>query len=99
MSTDVRSVRFRDLRVDDPVRKAELLDAVDRVLTHGRLLMGGEVETFERAVAEYCGTSYCVGVSSGTDALYMALRAAGVGPSDEVTSAAQPPCSSTCATT
>jgi dTDP-4-amino-4,6-dideoxygalactose transaminase len=84
MSTDVRSVRFRDLRVDDPVRKAELLDAVDRVLTHGRLLMGGEVETFERAVAEYCGTSYCVGVSSGTDALYMALRAAGVGPSDEV---------------
>ncbi len=84
MSTAVRSVRFRDLRVTDPVRKSELLDAVDRVLTHGRLLMGDEVEIFERAVAESCGTAYCVGVSSGTDALYMALRASGVGPGDEV---------------
>jgi dTDP-4-amino-4,6-dideoxygalactose transaminase len=84
MPIAVRSVRFRDLSVTDPARKAELLGAVDRVLTHGRLLMGDEVERFERAIAGACGTAYCVGVSSGTDALYMALRAAGVGPGDEV---------------
>lgn len=77
-------IRFRDLRITDPVHKSELLAAVDRVLSHGQLLMGEEVESFEREFAGYCGAPYCVGVASGTDALYLALRAYDIGPGDEV---------------
>lgn len=77
-------VRFRDLSVTDPSHKAKLIEAVDTVLTHGQLLLGPEVELFESKISEYCGTRYCVGVSSGTDALYIALRSLDIGPGDEV---------------
>ena len=77
-------VPFRDLRVTDPVLKQRLLSAVDKVLSHGPLLMGPEVEQFERRIAAFCGRKYCVGVSSGTDALYLALRSLGIGPGHEV---------------
>jgi dTDP-4-amino-4,6-dideoxygalactose transaminase len=49
---------------------------------------GAAVEEFERAWAEYCGAAHAVGVASGTDALELALRAGGVGPGDEVITAA-----------
>lgn len=77
-------VPFRDLRVSDPDQKARLLEAVDRVLTHGRLLMGPEVEVFEQKIARFCGMRYCVGMSSGTDALYLALRSLDIGPGNQV---------------
>lgn len=80
----INKVRFRDLSISDPILKKELLQAVDRVLTHGQLLMGEEVELFERKIADYCGTKYCVGVSSGTDAIYLALRTLDLNPTDEV---------------
>jgi dTDP-3-amino-3,4,6-trideoxy-alpha-D-glucose transaminase len=57
----------------------ELLAAVDRVASSGRLLLGEELERFEYAWAEYVGFRYAVGVASGTDALTLALRAVGVG--------------------
>ena len=77
-------IRYRDLSVKDPVMKAELLEAVDKVLSHGRLLLGPELVRFEEEVAHYCGRRYCIGVNSGTDALYLALRALDIGPGDEV---------------
>ena len=77
-------VRFRDLAVDDPNLRRRLLAAVDDVLRDGRLLMGPQVEAWERLIADYCGARFCVGVSSGTDAIYLALRATGVQPGDEV---------------
>jgi dTDP-4-amino-4,6-dideoxygalactose transaminase len=80
----INKVRFRDLSVSDLFLKKELLEAVDRVLTHGQLLMGEEVELFEKKIADYCGTKYCVGVSSGTDAIYLALRSLDLKPTDEV---------------
>lgn len=80
----LNKIRFRDLSVSDPIMKEELLNAVDRVLTHGQLIMGEEVEEFEKRVSDYCGTKYCVGVSSGTDALYLALRSLELGRYDEV---------------
>ena len=79
-----KRVRFRDLSVTDPAQKARLLEAVDIVLTHGQLLLGPEVDRFEQAIAQRCGTKHCVGVASGTDALYVALRALKLGPGDEV---------------
>lgn len=77
-------ISYRDLSVKDPLLKAELLDAVDRVLSHGRLILGPELIRFEEEIAAYCGRRYAIGVNSGTDALYLALRALGIGSGDEV---------------
>lgn len=77
-------VRFRDLAVSDDALRHRLLEAVDRVLREGKLLMGPDVEALERRVADYCGTRHCVGVSSGTDAVFLALTGLGIGPGDEV---------------
>lgn len=76
-------VRFLDLSVAEPQR-VELLAAVERVLTHGKLIIGPEVEELETKLAARVGRRFAVGVGSGTDALYLALRAADIGPGDEV---------------
>lgn len=62
----------------------ELRAVFDRILGTSGFIMGAEVEAFERAFAEYCGTEYCVGVASGTAALTIMMQAAGIGPGDEV---------------
>jgi len=64
--------------------KAELLEAVSRVLDSGQFILGREVEVFEKHFASLCGVHYAVGLNSGTDALIFALRALGVGVGDEV---------------
>ncbi|MCC7407311.1 MAG: DegT/DnrJ/EryC1/StrS family aminotransferase [Phycisphaeraceae bacterium] len=76
-------MRFLDLAVAEP-RRAELLAAVERVLAHGKLILGPEVEELEAKLAARVGRRFAVGVGSGTDALYLALRAADIGPGDEV---------------
>ena len=68
--------------------RAEIDAAVARVLASGRYILGSEVEAFEREFAAYLGGGECVGVASGTDALHLALRAAGIGPGDVVITAA-----------
>ncbi|MCW5982846.1 MAG: DegT/DnrJ/EryC1/StrS family aminotransferase [Bryobacteraceae bacterium] len=70
-------------RIHAPIRD-ELVEAVVRVVDSGRFILGPEVEGLEAAIAAYCGTRYAVGCASGTDALYLALRAAGVQPGDKV---------------
>ena len=77
-------IPFLDLSVKDPVLKGELMAAVDKVLTHGRIVLGPEVAEFEEQLAEICHQQFVVGVNSGTDALFMALRSLDVGPGDEV---------------
>lgn len=62
----------------------ELDAAFGRVMEHGRFIMGPEVRLLEEQVAEMMGVTYGVAVNSGTDALLIALRAAGIGPGDEV---------------
>ena len=66
-----------------PLREA-LLGAVKRVVDSGHFIMGPEVEAFENELASVVGTRHAVGVSSGTDALLVALMALGVGAGDEV---------------
>jgi len=73
-----------DLRVQDPNLREELVEAFTRVMDHGRLFMGPEVEEFEEKIGSELGTQYVVGVGSGSSALYMALKACGIGPGDEV---------------
>lgn len=64
--------------------EAEVSDAVLGVLASGRYIGGPLVEDFEQQLAAYVGTSECVSCHSGTDALYLALRALEIGPGDEV---------------
>ena len=66
----------------------ELRDEIDATvaqsLASGRYIGGPEVEAFEAAFAQYTGTTHCIGVGNGLDALRLALAALGVGPGDEV---------------
>lgn len=63
---------------------ADLCGAFDRVFCRSWYIEGAEDEAFEKAFADYCGASYCVGVGNGLDALMLALKALGVGDGDEV---------------
>ena len=67
----------------EPLRR-ELIERLTAVVNDGRYILGPEVQAFEREFAEYLGVRHVVGVANGTDALTIALRAAGVGPGDEV---------------
>lgn len=62
--------------------KDEIDRAIRRVLESGRYILGPEVSSFEHEFADYLGCLHAVGVASGTDALYLALRACDVGPGD-----------------
>lgn len=78
------TIPFLDLRASYTSLKAEIDAAVARVLDSGWYIGGPEVEAFEREFAAYVGTSHCVAVANGLDALRLALLAAGVRPGDEV---------------
>jgi len=58
--------------------------AFERVMTSGHFILGPEVQAFEREAADYLGVGHAIGLNSGTDALYIALRSLGIGPGDEV---------------
>lgn len=77
-------VPFTQLDAADTERLEELLEVVAGVARRSAFTLGDEVEAFEREFAAYCGATHAIGVSSGTDALTLALRALGVGPGDEV---------------
>ena len=62
----------------------EIEAAIHRVLQSGQYILGPETEAFEKEFASYLGVGGCVGVANGTDALELALRAAGIGPGDKV---------------
>jgi aminotransferase EvaB len=64
--------------------KAEIHEAIDTVLGSGSLILASQVATFEEEFARYCGATYGVGVANGTDAIFLALKAVGVGDGDEV---------------
>ncbi len=69
-------------------QRAEIDAAVRRVLESGRYILGAEVEAFEKEFAAYLGTPAVAGVANGTDAIDLALRAAGAGPGDRVATVA-----------
>jgi len=73
-----------DLRRQYESIKDDIAAAVERVLTTQHFIGGPELEAFEHESAEYLGARHCLGCSSGTDALWLALEAAGVRPGDRV---------------
>lgn len=68
--------------------EAQIKGAVDRVIASGWLVLGPEVTRFEESFARFHGSSHCVGVANGTDAIELALRAVGVGSGDTVATVA-----------
>src|SRR5215470_15774502 len=62
----------------------EISDGFHRVLSENSFIKGADVAAFEREFADFCGTEHCVGVANGTDAVELALRAAGLPPGAEV---------------
>ncbi|MFZ0379610.1 MAG: DegT/DnrJ/EryC1/StrS family aminotransferase [Solirubrobacteraceae bacterium] len=77
---------MRFVALDKQHRQIEdgLKEAFARLLRTSAYTLGTEVEQFEGDFADYCATRHCVGVSSGTAALSLVMRAAGIGPGDEV---------------
>lgn len=73
-----------DLKAQYRSIRGELDAAIQRVIDGAGFIMGPEVQAFERAFAATCEVEHCIGVSSGTAALILALRALGIGPGDEV---------------
>ncbi len=67
--------------------REEILTAIEKVCTSQRFILGPEVQSFERAAAVACGASHGIGCASGTDALWLAMVAAGIGPGDAVITA------------
>ena len=81
-------VPFLDLTRQQTKIKTEILSATQKVYEKGRFILGEEVSAFEKEFSHYCGVRHGVGVGSGTDALYLALKAAGIGEEDEVVTVA-----------
>ncbi|MEX2015862.1 MAG: DegT/DnrJ/EryC1/StrS family aminotransferase [Candidatus Hydrogenedentales bacterium] len=90
-------IPFNDLRPLQELLADELRAATERVLQSGWYILGPEVEEFEAAFASYHGVAHAVGVATGTDAIELALRAAGVGPGDEVITVAHTAVATVCA--
>ncbi len=64
--------------------KSQMDEAILNVLSHGKFILGPEVSQLEKEIASLCTVDYGIGVASGTDALLLAYRAAGIQPGDEV---------------
>jgi dTDP-4-amino-4,6-dideoxygalactose transaminase len=78
------SVPMLDLRRQYLLIVAEVMEGVNRVCASQQYILGGEVEAFEAEIANFCGAREGVGCASGTDALWLALAAIGIGPGDQV---------------
>ena len=68
-------IKFLDLYKVNDLHRAEIDEAIKRVLDSGWYLLGKEVEAFEKEFAEYCGVKHCIGVANGLEALTLIFRA------------------------
>ncbi len=84
MSEPVPQIAFLDLAAQQRRLEPGLSARLAAVLAHGQFILGPEVTELEQRLAAFCGARHCVGVSSGTDALQIALMAEGIGRGDAV---------------
>jgi len=80
----LQEVPITDLKLQYGMIKEEIDSAISGVIDSCTFILGPAVASFEARYAEYCGVSHCVGVSNGTDALSLTLKALDIGPGDEV---------------
>ena len=77
-------MEFIDLKSQQARIKAKIDQRIQDVLSHGRYVMGPELDELEERLKNYVGARHCIGASSGTDTLLIAMMALGIGPGDEV---------------
>ena len=77
-------VRYIDYTSHYGKMRDEILETIDATLTRGDVMLRQQLKDFEANLARFVGTRYAVGVSNCTDAMHLSLRAAGIGPGDEV---------------
>ena len=77
-------IKFLDLEFVNRKYRDQLVRSFANTIESGWYILGDRVSEFEASYAEFCGTQFCVGLGNGLDALYLALRAIGVGPGDDV---------------
>lgn len=77
-------VPFVGYKVQYQNLKEEIDNAIQKVLENGDLILRQECEDFEKGLAEFVGTKYAVALNSGTDALFLTMKAVGIGEGDEV---------------
>lgn len=77
-------IKFIDLDRQYRLIEEDINKRIRAVLEHGQYIMGPEIAQLEEALARYVGVRHCIGVSSGTDALLIAMMALGIGHGDEV---------------
>ena len=77
-----------DVAREHKLRERDIKKAISDVIRKGNFIMGDELSSFEEEFARYCETSFAVGVASGTDALFLSLKALGIGKQDKVITAA-----------
>jgi dTDP-4-amino-4,6-dideoxygalactose transaminase len=80
----MKTIPLLDLQAQYAMIRGEIREAIDRVCDSQHFVLGPEVEQLEQEVGAFCQTRHAIGVSSGTDALLVALMALGIGPGDEV---------------
>ncbi len=81
-------IPFVDLKAQYYLIKQEIDEAISNVIQDSAFIGGKYAKAFEQSFANYIGVKYCIGVGSGTDALYIALKALGISEGDEVITAA-----------
>src|ERR1700759_4682008 len=79
-----KAVPFLDLKAQQARIGSDLRRRLDKVLEHCQFVLGPEVREFEAELAKFCGARHCVSVSSGTDALQIAMMAEDIGRGDAV---------------
>ncbi|MCK5716071.1 MAG: DegT/DnrJ/EryC1/StrS family aminotransferase, partial [Thiomargarita sp.] len=77
-------MNFIDLKTQQNHCRSQINTNIQKVLHHGQYIMGPEIQELEQKLAEYVGSKHCITVSSGTDALLIAMMALGIGHDDEV---------------
>lgn len=82
--TMVTSIQFVDLKAQYAPLKEEILAGISQVLDGMHLFLGENVQAFDKEFADFCGVKHGIGVSDGTSALHVILRALEIGPGDEV---------------
>jgi len=78
------TIKVWDYLEEYEAERTDLLAGIEKVFRSGRLILGDSVKSLEAAFSAYCGVRYGVGVDNGTNALFLALKALGISPGDEV---------------
>ncbi len=84
MNKQNMQIKFFDFSPEISEIENQILDAIKKVISSGRYILGNEVIDFEKEFAKACSCKHAIGVASGTDALFLSLKAFDVGPGDEV---------------